>query len=521
MTEDQYIELCEACDTVLLAEDSTLERVAIPWLHVIREHPDVLAKYNDVFEPVNAAKKIVQRAWQVFRSKIYWIKQIKGFLLSRGKFWYGPEDFSRTIDVLFVSHLINENQAGKHQDFYFAGLADDLIANGFSVAIAMINHTGKYAKPMIQKWDGSLVTRIIFSESLPISQELELRRRLKVESYHLNQCAKIGKNGFTRRIFTRASEEVVTGGTLSILRLNLQINTLVKKLQPNAIVITHEGHSWERIAFTAARNAQPHIRCFGYQHSALFRLQHSIRRNLAPQFNPDQILTSGIISKNQLKNSRDLKDIPISVLGTNRAILDDHSKVEDQHSISRSGKIENAWCLVLPEGFVSECYYLFEFSLACALKNPEINFLWRLHPLVSFKSLMLNNPKLRNLPRNIELSFATLKEDIARCRWALYRGTTAIVQAVGAGLRPLYLQLPGEMSIDPFYDLKDWRVTVRSVSEFQNIITADSNCTVDVLKSEAMNAKKYCNDFFVPLNSKILIDSLKSITSSLRDIDNT
>ena len=43
---------------------------------------------------------------------------------------------------------------------------------------------------------------------------------------------------------------------------------------------------------------------------------------------------------------------------------------------------------------------------------------------------------------------ATLEDDILRCRWALYHGTTAIVHAVVAGLRPIYLQLTGEMTID-------------------------------------------------------------------------
>ena len=50
ITEPQYLELCKACDQILLAQDSTAERVAISWLHVIREHPAFLPKYMAVFE---------------------------------------------------------------------------------------------------------------------------------------------------------------------------------------------------------------------------------------------------------------------------------------------------------------------------------------------------------------------------------------------------------------------------------------------------------------------------------------
>ena len=39
ITEPQYIELCKACDQILQTQDSTAERVAISWPHVIREHP--------------------------------------------------------------------------------------------------------------------------------------------------------------------------------------------------------------------------------------------------------------------------------------------------------------------------------------------------------------------------------------------------------------------------------------------------------------------------------------------------
>ncbi len=39
ITEPQYLELCKACDQILRAQDSTAERVAMSWLHVIRERP--------------------------------------------------------------------------------------------------------------------------------------------------------------------------------------------------------------------------------------------------------------------------------------------------------------------------------------------------------------------------------------------------------------------------------------------------------------------------------------------------
>lgn len=98
--------------------------------------------------------------------------------------------------------------------------------------------------------------------------------------------------------------------------------------------------------------------------------------------------------------------------------------------------------------------------------------------------------------------------DIAHCRWALYRGTTAIVQAVVAGLRTIYLQLPGELTIDPLYEFTNWRIKVMTISEFQGVVNAEKNINICVLKSEAKAAIKYCEDFFIPFVYKILLDSL-------------
>ncbi len=102
------------------------------------------------------------------------------------------------------------------------------------------------------------------------------------------------------------------------------------------------------------------------------------------------------------------------------------------------------------------------------------------------------------------LSQATLEEDIARCRWALYRGTTAVVQAVVAGLCPIYLQLPGEMTIDLLYELKDWRVKVATISDFRCVIDNDIGSNFKQIGSVMQSVKRYCEEFFVPFDFNLL-----------------
>lgn len=508
MNEQQYREVCAACDRVLLEPDSTIERVAISWLHVIREHPVYLANYVDLFEPSKGSRAIVRKLWRFFRSRAAWFLQLLRSLRADGHPWSGPVEFPRGVDILFVSHLLNPTQAGQADDFYFDGLPNEMVERGHSALIALINHSVQADAYLVDKWSGSLVPRVILSGSLRFLEEVAFRRRLKKESLHLGKLVKNEAPGLARCVLARASEEALAGGSLTNLRMASQIGALVAKLQPKVLIVTHEGHAWERMAFATARKAFSGVWCIGYQHAALFRLQHAIRRNLGRGYNPDQILTAGTVSKAKLASAPGLKGIPISVLGSNRSFKG--AKISSG-CMMHPGQVANSGdsaCLVLPEGIASECHLLLEFSLACAEAFPEIQFIWRLHLFVTHGSLTAQNPRLRNLPRNVVLSQATLEDDIARCRCALYRGTTAIVQAVVAGLRPIYLKLPGEMTIDPLYELKDWRLVIRTPEEFIQAINISSDDKNGGLKKTQQKACNYCEKFYEPLNGAELVKAL-------------
>ena len=504
MNEEQYRALCEACDRVLLAHDSTIERVAIPWLHVIREHPVFLVNYADIFKSAKGFKRIIHKLWRICWNLAVWLRQIERSWVSGEKPWSESKELSNKIDVLFVSHLLNGSQAGRRDDFYFGDLPDKLVSNGYTAVITLINHSGQDAQKLAYQWNANAVPRVILCSSLRFFQEMALHRRLKIESFRLRKLSKQNDQGLFRSILERASDEALSGGSHTALRIASQIGMLVEKLQPDAIVVTHEGHAWERVAFATARRSKPGVRCIGYQHAAVFRLQHAIRRNLSPQFNPDHILTAGIVSKTQLDSVPGLKGIPISVLGSNRYYKRKDLTCQPFAQEDFHRNVNNLSCLVLPEGIASECHILFEFSLNCALSCPEIQFIWRLHPIMTYALLTAQNRILRKLPDNITISQTTLEEDIARCCWALYRGTTAIVPAVLAGLRPIYLQLPDEIPIDPLYELDDWRLSVKTIAEFIRVIKDDKDNLPKNNKSGYTYAEDYCMNFFKPLDPDIL-----------------
>ncbi|HIF10877.1 MAG TPA: hypothetical protein EYQ81_14275 [Sneathiellales bacterium] len=496
MTENQYRELCVACDRLLLASDSTTERAAISWLHVIREHPVFLRGYTDLVRSEASVKGAVREWRRKLRYTAGWLRQLGRASLAEGLPWYGAKNLAGPIDVLFVSHLLNASQAGAN-DFYFGRLPDGLAERRRSVVISLINHSGEPGTTLAARWNHSAVPRIILSSSLGFKGEIALFRRLKNESFRLRRLAARGALDLFQRVAAPASQEAMSGGARSALRLGAQINALVSALKPKAVVVTYEGHAWERVAFAAARQARPAIRCIGYQHAALFRLQHAIRRNLGYPYDPDYVLTAGALGKRQLENAAGLRGVQRGFMKT--------PAVPTAPGAVKVVSCARRRCLVLPEGILSECHLLFEFALHCAKLCPEIEFVWRLHPLVTFKSLISANHNLRIRPPNIRLSFGAIESDLPGCSWALYRGTTAIVQAVGAGLQPIYLRIPGEMTIDPLYELGGWKASVETAEDFRKaVITTAENPKDNQRASEQESVRAYCQNMFEPFDVDVL-----------------
>lgn len=465
----------------------------------------LLTDYMELFESGNGIRQAGRRWGGILRGKTAWLRRFIRAISSTGEPWQCHADLLKRTDVLFISHLVNTSHAGQATDFYYGDLPNKLMAKGFSAAIALINHTGHPGKPLAAMWKECHVPRVIFSRSLGLRAEIAILRRLKMESLRLRRKAACSEVGFYRRVLLRASWEVLSGASQAAVRLGEQISALVAKLEPKVIVVIHEGHAWERIAFSAARSAAPGIRCVAYQHAVLFRLQHAIQRSLANGLNPDAILTSGAVSKSKLERAPGLKGIPISVLGSNRTFKRDPATAGGVNQGALKERSDNRACLVLPDGYMSECRHLFEYSLACAKRLPTIRFIWRLHPIVTIDALAKQNPILmQDLPENVELSTSTLEEDTKRSRWVLYRGTTAVIQAVVAGLRPLYLQLPSEMTIDPLYELGSWRVKLSDISGFQRVVHQDANSPDYPSDSAMEEARRYCESLFTTMDTGAL-----------------
>ena len=507
LNKKNYQLLCDVCDRVLLLPCVTFECVAVSWLHIIREHPFFLEKYSDVFSDKKHVLNACRKYLDILTGTIVWvIYLIRSLYLNKGTV-KSKENLPDKIDILFISHLLSASHADEKNDFYFGDMPRRLEDYGKKSLIMLINHSGKPTKSLIDEWEGESIQRIIFSDVLKLRDEVIMHFRLVKESLRLRKLAVLEKQGLMKNVLLISSKEALTSSTHENVRMAKQVESLVSKLRPKAIIVTYEGHAWERLVFCAARKSVPDVQCIGYQHALLFKRQHAIRRNLNAEYNPDKILTSGVVAQDTLKKSPNIGRIPIYAVGSNR-VYNKYKNLEEKFSSDHQVSYKFS-CLVVPEGILSECNTLFEFSLVCANLFPNVNFIWRLHPVLSFELLLNKNKNFRSLPKNIKLSNRVYEKDVEVCQWVLYRGTTAVVQAVVSGLRPIYLQKFNEMSIDPLYGLEDWRIKINSEQDFKRQIEKDISDQFHLIQGkEQIKAIEYCKKLFKPIDSAVLFTAL-------------
>jgi len=460
-------------DKVLLHKDIKPNIVANTYLHILEQRPEFFEKYN-------LSKQ--ERIWQSIRFRLVSVVRI-----FQTTYYKKPSSKQKNTksDVLFVSHLTNRQQLLKDRDAYFGDLPNQLMQNDVSCSIALINHIKANNFNLSHEWEDSNINRFVLNLSLDLLSEVKLyfaQRRSKKLLKSITKELQLDKILTKDILYNHFSSS-----TFAALRIAKQVTDIAKKTDAKFIITTYEGHSWERLVYYYAKKLNPSIACFGYQHAAVFENQHAIKRSLASQYNPDIILASGKISQHLLKSCKLLRNLKILCVGS------------PKHSKTKILTDRTNCCLVVPQGTVKECLYLFELSYIYANQNKNQKFIWRLHPLLSFEEIKKYSDIFKRLPDNIYLSEDHLDEDVQKSDTVLYRGSTAVVNAINAGLRPIYYQLStDEVSMDPIYLQKKGKEIVFNQKDLGLALNRNDN------KEIKQSLQNYAQDFYTPFDVEAL-----------------
>ena len=496
MNLSQYNELCSVCDEILTSPNSSVVTKSNTWLHVVNAHPATQQKYGNIWDKTNKNSLV-----SVFPSLARFFKNFSSGQ-SLPKF-HSTDPSTKETDVLFISHLINENHLGIKRDFYFGDMALDLDQHDLSSQILLLNHLALPVSKLAGFWKKKAVPRIFLAAKLSAKEELSIFFKLLNESYRLAKSSIFARDGLRKKIYFTSAKAAISFESVKALRFSYQIEHLVKELKPKAIITTMEGHAFERLAFYAARKVNSNIKCFGYHHAILFPHQHAIARQLGPDYDPDIILTAGSQNIPYFKDGYQGTEVKFKNIGTHRYSC-------PKTIFDTTGQGSESACLVLPDGNISECLDLCRFALRAAEAILDVQFLIRLHPLISINVLISEDIAFNRLPFNLSFSDKDdIQDDFNISKWTLYRGSGAAIHSVMAGCRPIYICSKDSISIDPLYRVDSGRKSVTNVDELQIILRDDSTIAREVFLSELEPLFAYCKKYFMPPNPLNLIRVLK------------
>jgi hypothetical protein len=386
-------------------------------------------------------------------------------------------------------------------DFYFGHLQQLLHERGATSRLVLINSLpaaqNRYASGEIS----CAFPRTVLPLSCPAPAEADIWRQCVVARRTLRASAPRANTRIEGNIAAMAARQAWLAPTVANLRVHWWISQICKRTTPDIVLTTFEGDACERVIWNAARSAKRNTLCVGYQHAAILRRSHSIRRAVGvPALNcdPNVILTLGDVTHEALAASPGLSGIQLIKYGSHR---------RPAAAAVLPWSERPARCLVIPDADPLECAILFKFALACARQSLLLTFALRPHPMSSLAELRSQLPELRDLPANVTLSVDTpLEVDCSRARYCLYRGSSAVMHAVLAGLKPFYLALPDEMPFDPLFALSAWRETVTSSAEFVARVTTLAATADPEALSKALS---FCDQYIRQVRSAAVEELLE------------
>ena len=422
MKVKNYKKLCKFCDKVLLSKKSTIYTHAVTDLHILKEHPVILDKYFNISNYSNKDTSSLNFKILKYLKDLFF--ENKNFKLS---------NFQKNgCDVIIISNLINEKHLSDSKDFYFGNLEKKLNNEGLKTFTVLRNFTEikylklklKLSKNKIILFKTTHIVNEIFFLIKAVTEFFKIKKKInKLKILNL-------KSSFLNLLSFRS--------VLSNLRLSSQVKELIKITKPSLLIITFEGHAWERVLIKTIRSLNPSIKIAAYQLTSMTRFQHSIFRKLRKDYNPDLILTTGEVTKKKFIREYNSET---KIIGSNKS-----TRSNDEFRLNKINSDKKINFLFLPEGFYSETLFLYNFAVKCAIMYPNFNFTFKYHPMIN-KSL-----KKKNL-NNFCISRKNLKYELKKNHFTIFRGSAAVYEAILNGSVPIYLSISNEMSINPLSDI--------------------------------------------------------------------
>ena len=240
-------------DTILNNPNHNIILKSISALHIVKSHPFYTDKKYSLGFLFN---KIIT---------ILFYRNLKYLNYITKNIFFSKKNKISKKKILIISHFVNKEQIGKKNDFYFGHLERILKEKNKSYFKILINHT-KYDSNYLNSLNKNK-NQIILENYLNFSNEIK-KKILKIFTafnlIKLNLNKEINFLMFKKLILSLFNSQ-----TAFSIRIHYQIQNYIKRFDPEYLILTYEGFSWERMCINGAKKQNKKIKCIGYQHSII------------------------------------------------------------------------------------------------------------------------------------------------------------------------------------------------------------------------------------------------------------
>lgn len=397
-------------------------------------------------------------------------------IFSKNYFNINKNFYSKTI---VVSHLTNLNNFKKNIDTQYFGI-EKVFGKKKSIFFYLDHiNTSDSKKSSLLKIKKNI---FINNYCTDISTYKKILFNITKEFFFIfNKIKK--NNNFEKKFYLECAKYLLSLSTVKNIILYYNLEKLIIHNKVKNILITLEGHPYEYLIFLLGNIHN--INVYSYQTSYITKSHYSMFLNIGNNFLPTKILANGKIGYDFLKKK--FSPSKVILLGSNKY----------KKKITRK-KINNFNILALPSAYEGEASEFIELCYRCLQenKNLKIKIIFRLHPQIDKLNFVKKNSKILDKEHRIKISNTNLINDINLCKFALYRSSSAIVDALQQGLIPIFFnEKKTNFQSDPLWQLKS-KIIVKNY--FQLFTVLNNKSTQN--KREYLECINFANNYYKPVN---------------------
>ena len=187
-----------------------------------------------------------------------------------------PNHLNGNIDFIFVSHLNSPKDEKSPEDLYFGNIINAAREKSENVLVVRINHLSKFRRIKTRNFYNKGTVYINLPRYCKTNQEIQFLSlgiwKIAKGFWKLREI----RDKKQRRLFSFLLTGEIHQNTISGFRYAKHLKTILNNSKVKNIVITWEGHGWEKILVSELSKINREALLSGYVHSLTYPYPTSV-----------------------------------------------------------------------------------------------------------------------------------------------------------------------------------------------------------------------------------------------------